>query len=170
MERTLQVINGLKADGVIENYAIGGAIAAMFYIAPFATEDLDVFFVIKETAAGALDFLAPIYEYLTRRGYQAEGVMINIEGWPVQFLPLYSALVEEAVAQANETEYHRTPVRVIRAEHLVAIMLDTGRPKDYARITYFLEAGLVDMESLMDILARHQLETKWRDNRGRFMP
>ncbi len=170
MEQTIQVINRMRAEGVIKNYALGGAIAAMFYIAPFATEDLDVFFVINGTQEGALAFLAPIYEYLAKHGYQAEGVMINIEGWPVQFLPLYNALVEEAVAQANETKYHRTPVRVIRAEHLVAIMLDTGRAKDYARIASFLEADLVDMESLTDILARHKLATKWRAKRERFMP
>ena len=169
MEQTIQVINRMKEDGVIENYAIGGAIAAMFYIDPFATEDLDIFFAIRD-AEGVIDFLSPIYEYLTKRGYQVEGVMINIEGWPVQFLPLYNPLVEEAVEQANETEYHQTPVRVIRAEHLVAIMLDTGRPKDYARITSFLETGNVDTESLMDILSRYDLEKKWRDNRWRFIP
>jgi hypothetical protein len=169
MEQTLQVINRMKEDGVIENYAIGGAMAAMFYIDPFTTEDLDIFFAIRG-AESTLDFLAPIYEYLTQRGYKADGVMINIEGWPVQFLPLYNPLVEEAVEQANETDYGHTPLRVIRAEHLVAIMLDTGRPKDYARITRFLEVGTVDMESLTDILSRHMLETKWRDNRWRFIP
>ena len=169
MERTIQVINRMKEDGVIENYAIGGAIAAMFYIDPFNTEDLDIFFSIRGSE-DTLDFLSPIYEYLKGRGYQAEGVMINIEGWPVQFLPLYKPLVEEAVEHAVETDYNETPVRVIRPEHLVAIMLDTGRPKDYARITRFIEAGLVDMKSLTDILSRHRLKTKWRDNRRRFMP
>jgi hypothetical protein len=169
MEQTLQVINRMKEDGVIENYAIGGAMAAMFYIDPFNTEDLDIFFAIRGSE-GALDFLSPIYEYLMQRGYQAEGVMINIEGWPVQFLPLYKPLVEEAVEKAIETDYNKTPVRVMSPEHLVAIMLDTGRPKDYARITRFLEAGLVDTKSLMDILSRHKLKTKWRDNRWRFIP
>lgn len=169
MERTIQVINTMKEDGVIENYAIGGAIAAMFYIDPFNTEDLDIFFAIRG-AEGELGFLSPIYEYLTARGYQAEGVMINIEGWPVQFLPLYKPLIEEAVENAIETDYNETPVRVMRPEHLVAIMLDTGRPKDYARITRFIEAGTVDMESLTDILSRYDLETKWRDNRWRFIP
>ena len=152
---------------MIDNYAIGGAMAAMFYIAPFATEDLDIFFGVKGDGGG-LDLLSPIYEYLTHRGYKAEGVMINIEGWPVQFLPSYNPLVEEAVEQANETEYGQTRIRVARAEHLVAIMLDTGRPKDYARIAGFLEVGVLDMESLKDILSRHDLEAKWRDNRWRF--
>src|SRR5436305_999856 len=114
MEQTLQVINKMKEDSVIENYAIGGGIAAIFYVEPFFTEDLDIFFAASGTGS-ALDFLSPIYEYLTKRGYKAEGVMVNIEGWPVQFLPLYSPLIEEAVEQANETEYGQTHVRVIRA-------------------------------------------------------
>jgi hypothetical protein len=168
MEQTLKVINQMKEDGIIENYAIGGAIAAMFYIDPFSTEDLDIFFAING-AGSALDFLSPIYIYLEKHDYHAEGAMINIEGWPVQFLPLYKPLIEEAVERANETEYLQIPVRVMRAEHLVAIMLDTGRPKDYARITRFLEMGAVDMESLVDILSRHNLEKKWRENKWRFL-
>jgi hypothetical protein len=31
MERTVAVINDMVADGVIENYAVAGAIGAMFY-------------------------------------------------------------------------------------------------------------------------------------------
>lgn len=158
----------MKEDGIIETYAVGGAIAAMFYIEAFATEDLDIFFAISGTGS-ALDFLSPIYEHLRKHGYQAEGAMVNIEGWPVQFLPLYKPLIEEAVEQANETEYGQTSVRVMQAEHLVAIMLDTGRPKDYARITRFLEAGVLNTESLMEILSRHKLERKWRENKWRFL-
>ena len=30
-------------DGEVLNYAIGGAIGAVFYIEPFATQDVDVF-------------------------------------------------------------------------------------------------------------------------------
>src|SRR5215211_2569621 len=104
MEQTLKVINQMKEAGVIENYAIGGAIAAMFYIEAFATEDVDIFFTMSGTGS-ALDFLSPIYTYLTAHGYQAEGAMVNIQGWPVQFLPLYKPLIEEAVEQANETVY-----------------------------------------------------------------
>jgi len=167
MEETFKVINRMKTDGIIEDYAIGGAIAAMFYIAPFSTEDLDVFFSVTTTETG-LDLLAPIYRFLAMAGYRAEGAMIQVEGWPVQFLPLYNALIEEAVREADERAVSGVPVRVMRAEHLVAIMLQTGRPKDYARIAGFLEAGAVDMEKLTEILKRHSLENKWNENRSRF--
>ena len=167
MKETFAVIHRMKEAGVIENYAIGGAIAAMFYIDPFATEDLDIFFVISG-AGDALDLLSPIYEYLANLGYSADGAMMNIEGWAVQFLPVYKPLIEEAVERAREVDYLQIPIRVISAEHLVAIMLDTGRPKDYARIARFLELDVLDMASLTDILLRHDLNGKWEEKKERF--
>ena len=36
------VLNQMRADGVIERYAIGGAVGATFYLEPVATLDVDV--------------------------------------------------------------------------------------------------------------------------------
>jgi len=76
-------------DDVIETYAIGGAVAAVFYIEPINTNDLDIFFHVKDSGA-ELDILAPLYAYLSDLGYKPEGEAINIEGWPVQFLPIFT--------------------------------------------------------------------------------
>ena len=43
MHQALRVLNELVEEGVIPRYAIGGAIAASFYIEAQATADLDVF-------------------------------------------------------------------------------------------------------------------------------
>ena len=43
MKETFAVINQMVVDGAIEDYAVAGAIGAMFYVEPFSTEDLDVF-------------------------------------------------------------------------------------------------------------------------------
>ena len=43
MERTVKVLNEMKTEGVILDYALGGAVAALFYIEPIETHDLDVF-------------------------------------------------------------------------------------------------------------------------------
>jgi hypothetical protein len=61
------MINGLRADGIIQHYAIGGAVAATFYLEPAATLDIDVF-VLLANAGGALVSLTPIYAYLKARG------------------------------------------------------------------------------------------------------
>jgi hypothetical protein len=36
---TIAVINQMQADGIIECYAIGGAVGATFYLEPVATLD-----------------------------------------------------------------------------------------------------------------------------------
>ncbi|MDQ3744205.1 MAG: hypothetical protein M3444_07480 [Acidobacteriota bacterium] len=169
MKETLTVINRMVKDGVINEYAIGGAVAAIYYLEPFDTADLDVF--IQVTATGSvLALLAPVYRYLTERGYKAKGEFIYIEGLPVQFLPVFNPLTEEAVEKAQPIRYARTTTRVMRAEHLVAIMLDTGRPKDYLRISMFLEQGALDMRRLKAVLRRHKLLKKWQENEARFKP
>jgi hypothetical protein len=161
MEATLKVLNELEREGVFQRYAIGGAVGAIFYMEPFLTYDLDVFVVLPSTAGGLLT-LGPVYEALRRRGYEEEGECVNIEGVPVQFLPAYNALVEEALAEAVETTYETTPARVLRAEHLAALMLQTGRDKDRQRFSTFLAQAELDRARLEGIVQRHQLETRWK--------
>lgn len=92
MEKTLRVLNKTVRDGVIEQYAIGRAVAAIFYIEPFNTNDLDVFFYMNEPS-NKLDILAPLYDHLLKQGYKAQGEAVEIEGWPVQFLPACNPLL-----------------------------------------------------------------------------
>jgi len=104
MRRVFELLNELVREEVIPNYSIAGAIGAVFYVEPFATQDIDVLIVME-----------------------------------------------------NE------PVRVVLAEHLVAIMLKTGRLKDLARAQMFVTQQAVDMEILLDIIDRHELEQRWED-------
>src|SRR5436190_4890183 len=104
MKATLEVINRMQADGVIGKYAIGGAVGATFYLEPSATLDIDVFVALQSPAGNSLLTLAPLYEYLTSRGYQTEREHVVIEGWPDKFLPCVDALDEEGLQQAVETE------------------------------------------------------------------
>ena len=161
MKRTLEVLNELERKGAFSRYAIGGAMAATFYTEPVLTFDLDVFVVLSR-GTGQLISLAPVYEALRARGYGEEKETVMIEGVPVQFLPAYNALVEEALDQAREIDYEGVPARVLRAEHLIAISLQTGRTKDRARVAMLREQASLDLNLLADILKRHQLEEKWK--------
>ena len=40
------MLNGLLEEGVLKDYAIGGGMAALAYVEPFLTEDIDVFTTI----------------------------------------------------------------------------------------------------------------------------
>jgi hypothetical protein len=161
MKSTLQVMNELERDGVIERYAIGGAMGATFYLEPLLTFDLGVFVILPQSAAGLLS-LAPLYEALRARGYTEEAECVLIEGVPVQFLPAYNALLDEALREAREISYENVSTRVIRAEHLIAICLHTGRDKDRERVRIFREQAELDMGYLAGVIQRHGLEGKWK--------
>jgi hypothetical protein len=163
INETIATINRMQADGVIGRYAIGGAVGATFYLEPVATLDVDIFVGFR-AEPGQLLSLRPLYDYLTARGCTVEGEYIVIAGWPVQFLPPGTPLVEEALAEAVEGDIDGTPMRVFTAEHLAAIALQTGRAKDKARVLQFVEAGVLDAARFQAILTRHGLLERW----GRF--
>jgi hypothetical protein len=161
VKRTLEVLNELENERVFTRYAIGGAMAATFYVEPLLTFDLDIFVLLKPGAAGLLS-LSVISEALRARGYKEEKECVLIEGVPVQFLPAYNVLIEEALGQAKEVDYEGTPTRVLRPEHLVAICLQTGRAKDRERVRILREQAKLDRDFLAGVLKRHQLEEKWQ--------
>jgi hypothetical protein len=167
MKQTLVVIEQLHSGGVIGLYAIGGAVGAAFYLEPVATLDVDVFVIFEPTPL--ILTLTPIYEECAKLGYRAEGEAIVIEGWPVQFLAADQPLISEAVRAALSRESGGLTTRVMTAEHLMAIALQTGRAKDHARLVMFVEAGIADMDRLRDILARHSLLERWSKFEHRFL-
>jgi hypothetical protein len=169
MKATLKVINQMQADGVIGRYAIGGAVGATFYLEPVATLDIDIFVSFGKKPGSALLTVSPIYDYLAAKGYPTEKEYIIIDGWPVQFLPPSDALGEEALAEAVATKLDGMTTYVMTAEHLVAIALQTGRAKDFARILQFIEAGVLDPRKLDAILERHRLLAKWEKFGHRFL-
>jgi hypothetical protein len=162
VEKIFAVINQMEADGVIGRYAIGGAVGAIFWLEPITTKDVDVFVALPTAPGSILLTLAPIYQDLQRRGFSPEGQFIIIEGWAVEFVPPGTPLVEEALAQAVERDVNGVVTRVFTAEHLAAICLQVGRPKDHERVIRFVEAGALDAGLFEAILRRHHLMDQWR--------
>lgn len=77
---------------------------------------------------------------------------------PVQFLPAYNALVEEAIVGARDLTYERVPVRVVDAEHLVALAIQAGGARRRERAWQLIELEELDRARLRSILARHGLD------------
>ena len=73
------------------------------------------------------------------------------------------------MAEAVETDVEGVRTRVVTAEHLVAMALETGRAKDYARIVQFLEQDAVDKDKLNVTLLRHGLIPKWKKFESRYL-
>lgn len=169
MKDTLETINRMRSDGVINKYAIGGAVGATLYLEPSATLDIGVFVILPSASGSSLVNLSPIYEYLAALGCKVEGEHIVIGAWPVQFLTPGNALEGEALAEAVPVEVEGVGTWVMTAEHLMAIALQTGRPKDHARILQFLEQNAIEPGKLNPILMRHGLTPKWEKFQQRYL-
>jgi hypothetical protein len=167
--RVIAILNKMVTDGVIERYAIGGAVGATFYLEPLATLDVDIFVAFRQESGKALISPRPIFDYLTAHGGKIEGEYVVIAGWPVQFLPPTSPLVEEALTEAVTVDVESTPARVFTAEHLAAVALQTGRAKDKARLLQFIEAGALEAKRFQTILSRHDLRDRWREFERKFL-
>ncbi len=166
MKETLKTLNTLKADGIIRTYAIGGAVAAFFYIEPTLTDDMDVFILLDEPDSEFVT-LSPIYSRLKELGYskfEKEGIVID--KWPVQFLPASSGLEKEALLKAKDEIIEGEPVRVFTAEYLMALCVAVGRAKDKIRLSQFLSEGCFDSTLFEDILSRFDLAGKWAKIKG----
>ena len=167
MKKTLQVINNLQKEKIIEGYAMGGATALLFYAEPALTFDVDIFVFLPDNknTTTLLD-LSPLYSSLKSKGYDAEKEHVMIEGIPVQFIPVYNPLIEDAVKQASIKEYEGIKIKVLSIEYLLAIMIDTNRPKDRERIGKLLDEVSFDQKALELILDRHSLRKKWEQQVG----
>lgn len=155
------MLNQMERENVIERYAIGGAVAATFYLEPVSTLDVDVFVAFKPEGERVVVSPGPIFDYLKKFGCRVEGEYIVISGWPVQFLPANGPLLEEALANAAEIDVEGNRARVFGAEYLAAIALQTGRAKDKARLLQFVEAGVLKSATFEAVIARHDLKEKW---------
>jgi hypothetical protein len=161
IQRVIEALGRMEAEGIVQRYAIGGAVGATFYLEPVATLDVDVFVAFGARSGSLLISPEPIFQYLRSHGARVEGEYIHVAGWPVQFLPPTGPLVEEALEEAVSMDVEGTPARVFTAEHLAAIALQTGRAKDKARLLQFIEAGVLDADRFQAILARHGLTDSW---------
>jgi hypothetical protein len=159
MREALEALNRLVEDGVISAYAIGGAIAAAFYIEAMQTEDIDAFTVIPPSGS-ALVSLTAVYDALTAMGGIVDGGYVRFGEWPLQILSDGNPLVAEAIAEAEQVEYQSVPARVFRAEYLCAIALQTGRMKDYLRVNMFQEQHAVNVDKLLALVERFGLRDR----------
>ena len=98
-----QLLNEMRGERVITEYALFGAVAQMRYTEPVATLDANVLVAIP--SAERVDVLSPIYEFCVRKGYPLEGESIRVGAWPVQFIPVFSSLTQEALEQAATADY-----------------------------------------------------------------
>src|SRR5437867_7515894 len=156
----LRTLNEIKATGVVEDYAVAVAMAVAFSTEPIPIFDLDVLIFLPGEQQSPIITLEPIYRWASERGFLLQAEHVLIEGVPVQFLPAYNALADEAIETAATLDYEGVPVRVVRPEYLVALYLEPGARtlKRRERAAALKESTSIDATLLAEILRRFHLE------------
>ncbi len=147
-------LNALKKEGVLAEYAIGGAMAMIFWAEPTVTFDLDVF-VFLPGEEKLIVTLEPLYRTLRSKGFEPTAEHVLIHGTPVQFLVSFDPLSDEAIESAANRELGGVPFRVMRPEHLAALWLRAGGAKRRERVELLLQANAVTREAIDAVLRRH---------------
>lgn len=161
VERVFKVINKMYQEGILISYAVGEALATIYYTEPFATKDIDIFFIPPEK--DKLIVLTPFYNFLLKKRYKTYKEYVMIGGVPIQFIPTATELEKEAVENAISVKYKNIDVKIFRPEYLVAIFLDVFRAKDRDKLLKLLDQAKIDKALLKNILARHNLDKKYND-------
>lgn len=148
------------ADGVLKRYAVGGAIAATFYLEATETEDVDVFVVVDDRG-NPLNPFGDVYEWFIERGALWQDEHLVVGGWPLHLLPSTGELVDDALREARTEQVDGQAVRVIGLEHLGAIALEVGRPKDRLRLAQMWESAPFDRKRFLSLVDRFNLVERW---------
>ena len=165
----IDVLDDMQGIGIIADYAIGGAVAAILHNEPISTIDLDIFFFLAKQPTGLILSLEKIYNYAREKNFSFDKDFINIHGSLVQFVEAsLSALWTEAIQNADIMTIDNRAVKVIGKEHLAAMWILAGRRKDIRKIEMFDEAQIMDAEILYEILSRFDLLKQWKAQQHNF--
>ena len=119
----LRAANELVSTGLIKDYALGGALAAIYYTEPVTTYDADIVLIASDKTLS--EGIPAINAHLQSKGWRIEREHLLIKDFPVQFLAA-SGLTEEAVRNAKRIEYEGVPAKVFRPEYIIAIAASVG--------------------------------------------
>jgi hypothetical protein len=154
----LRALEELKQAALIEDYAVAGAMALVFWTEPIPTYDLDVLVFLPEQETPLVS-LGGIYQWAAARGYPVDSEHVIIAGVPVQFLPAHNELADEAIETAATLEYEGAPVRVVRPEYLIALYLEPAArtAKRRERAAALIEAPATDRLLVERLIQRFDL-------------
>jgi len=155
MKEALEALNRLVEMGVIERYALGGAVAAFYHTETKGTFCLEPF-VAPSTS------IEPIHSAFRQRGYQelSRGGFV-IGDWRVVAQIPESPLVEAALSCCLPVEYEGVRTQIFRLEYLAAIcfLSDRRSERHLARQLFHEEA--FDPARFSEILDRLGLKEAW---------
>ena len=134
MRSVLGLMEKMKSAGAIEDYALGGGIAAQFYVKAPATTDIDFFVTFSSAKSAGLDFMSPVYEMARQEGAEFTGHRMVYDGQVVDFVSASDELVREAVRNKVFIDHEGLRVPIVTQDYLYLIAKKVGRPKDKERM------------------------------------
>lgn len=140
MQHVIDAMNELQKKKIIKAWALGGGIAAKYYVNPPVTKDID-FFVLMDDRS--IMFMKPIHDYFVARGGKYFKHMMHYKGIVVDIIATDDALIVEGIKRAVIGDVEGIEMKVLPADYLAAIALKVGRPKDLNRIKLMLDAGIL---------------------------
>jgi hypothetical protein len=147
--------NKLVEEGIIQDYALGGGLGALYYTEPFLTYDADIFYepMVLDLNAG----IPAIFQRLKLMGHAMINDRIAIKGLPTQFLTAHG-LTQEALKAADPVNLDGVPGKIFRPEYLAAIAMQVNRTKDKLKAELLLDQSGLDTAKLDTILRKHGIK------------
>ena len=158
----IKLFNLAVRQGVFDRYALAGGMAVEYYGAPINTVDADFLVMFPEISGGLLD-PSLFFDFFRRRGAEASGEYLVLQGLKFQMIPANRPLDTEALQAAITVSEKGTPFSVVTLEHLIALKLQAWRYKDRLHINHLLDSGVIlDPAKLAPVLERHDLIQRWK--------
>lgn len=160
MKNILKLMNGMKKEGLIKDYALFGAMAVAMYDEAISTMDFDM--VVAMEQDGFVN-MAPIYQYIVNAGYRMEGLHFIIGDVPLDIVVIKNDpndILYDALKHAQSIKTDIGTAKVFTPDYLAAIALSVGRKKDYRKVDLLLNSITSDFSR---ILKKYGLTKKWND-------
>ena len=133
----IKILNKLKQQHKLKDYAIFGAVASTYYMEPVYTDDIDIL-VLAELDSE----YSKIWNALKEHATKVKSFGFIISDTEVQILPtLISPLYHDAVLKAKRIKVDGTIVKVVDKEHLILLAMMANRGKDRFRASVLLQTA-----------------------------
>jgi predicted nucleotidyltransferase len=153
----VKILNNLKKQHRIRDYAIFGATAASYYMEPVYTEDVDVLIL----ASGDEEYIK-VWRELSKYGEDLKDFGFIIAETEVQIFPTsVHPLFEDSLKKARRIKVGGIGTKIVDKEHLILLFLKANRVKDKFKAAILLQD--VNLPYLTELLERFDTDGKLQE-------
>lgn len=161
--RVIGLLNRLKSEGWLRDYALFGVSAMTYWAEPVATIDLD-FIVLVDSDQ---EFIPGVFTAVGNEsdGVQGSGFVFGdtpVEIFPSSIHSIYREAVENAADRVlTLDDGSKLVVRVVTPEHLILFALEAWRPKDKLRASAL--RNIANENEVRRLIKKHDSNGKYAE-------